>query len=353
MSAVPAEPISRESSMSLFQFGPGVNRVPPPLLESFAESPPSERKPPSTIPVFPLAGFSRPPPPPLFMLNGSPVSNGIRRNSGPRPSRFGGRRTQSVQYNQSNPFKTCRQEKRSCTTGNMQPASEVDTYKLKLPYFRSENDPDSLPRITKETLVDVLEGAYGSDCDDPTVIDCRFEYEFQGGHIDCARNFNDKELLANQLFARPSRFSKLLIFHCEYSAHRAPLMAKFIRQRDRAHNQEQYPKLSFPEMYILDGGYSAFFKSYSARCFPQSYVEMDAKEHEGACEVGMAKVKRRQKLNRAQTFAFGQSSSIAAAPSPLPCSLATSFTNLESMDLDFSSSPVDMPIKVSRRLDTY
>jgi len=235
----------------------------------------------------------------------------------------------------------------------MQPTTDTDTYKLKLPHFRSANDPDSLPRITKETFVDVLNKAYEFECDDPIVIDCRFEYEFQGGHIDCAKNFNDKELLAKQLFAKPSQFNKVLIFHCEYSAHRAPLMAKFIRQRDRAYNQERYPKLSFPEMYILDGGYSSFFKSYSARCFPQSYVEMDAKEHEGACELGMAKVKRRAKLNRSQTYAFGQCSGSAAAASPLPCNLATSFTTLESMDLDFNSSPVAVPIKVSRRLELY
>jgi M-phase inducer tyrosine phosphatase len=35
---------------------------------------------------------------------------------------------------------------------------------------------------------------------------------------------------------------------------------------------------------------------------------MDAKEHENACERGMNKLRQRSKLNRAQTFAFGQHS---------------------------------------------
>jgi M-phase inducer tyrosine phosphatase len=35
---------------------------------------------------------------------------------------------------------------------------------------------------------------------------------------------------------------------------------------------------------------------------------MDDEEHQASCERGMAKVRQRTKLNRAQTFAFGQQS---------------------------------------------
>lgn len=73
-------------------------------------------------------------------------------------------------------------------------------------------------------------------------------------------------------------------------------------------NDFQYPTLTYPELYILDGGYSSFFKTHRVRCFPQSYVEMAAKEHENACERGLTKFRQRAKLNRAQTFAFGQKS---------------------------------------------
>ena len=61
-------------------------------------------------------------------------------------------------------------------------------------------------------------------------------------------------------------------------------------------------------MYILDGGYSSFFGLHRERCFPQNYLRMDAKEHQNACERGMNKLRQRSKLNRAQTFAFGQQS---------------------------------------------
>ena len=62
-------------------------------------------------------------------------------------------------------------------------------------------------------------------------------------------------------------------------------------------------------MYILQGGYSAFFAEHRTLCFPENYVEMSAKEHEYACERGLGKVKQRSKLSRAQTYAFGQSTS--------------------------------------------
>ena len=83
--------------------------------------------------------------------------------------------------------------------------------------------------------------------------------------------------------------------------------AKFLRHKDRACNAHQYPKLTYPEVYILDGGYSSFFMDHKLRCYPQNYVEMGAQEHANACERGLGRIKQqRGKLSRAQTFAFGQ-----------------------------------------------
>ena len=84
--------------------------------------------------------------------------------------------------------------------------------------------------------------------------------------------------------------------------------AKFVRHEDRKTNAFRYPFLTYPEVYILDGGYSSFYETHRTRCFPQNYLKMDAKEHENACERGMNKLRHRSKLNRAQTFAFGQQS---------------------------------------------
>lgn len=180
-----------------------------------------------------------------------------------------------------------------------------------LPHFFAEGNPDSIPRIAKGTLLEILDGKYNEHYDQRMVVDCRFEYEYEGGHIDGAVNYNDKEHLTSQLFETALPGKTLLIFHCEYSAHRAPIMARYVRQQDRSANAEHYPRLTYPEVYILDGGYSSFFKEHQARCFPQNYVEMDDKAHAYTCEREMGKLRQtRAKLSRAQTFAFGQSQGV-------------------------------------------
>jgi hypothetical protein len=99
-----------------------------------------------------------------------------------------------------------------------------ETYQLKLPSFVPEDKPDSLPRINQDTMISVLNGEYNDRYGQIMVIDCRFEYEYDGGHINGATNFNDKEKLARQLFDSTITNNSLIVFHCEYSAHRAPLM---------------------------------------------------------------------------------------------------------------------------------
>jgi M-phase inducer tyrosine phosphatase len=176
-----------------------------------------------------------------------------------------------------------------------------------LPHFYEDGQPGGIPRIAKGTLLEILDGKFDEHYDQRMVVDCRFEYEYEGGHINGAVNYNDKELLTSQLFETALPGKTLLVFHCEYSAHRAPIMARFVRQQDRTTNVEQYPRLTYPEVYILDGGYSQFFSEYRERCFPQNYVEMDAKEHINTCEREMGRLRQnRSKLSRAQTFAFGQ-----------------------------------------------
>lgn len=117
-----------------------------------------------------------------------------------------------------------KQEQESLQPSNLQSVMDMDdTPPLKLPHF-STNEPESLPRITRETLVQVLDGTYNHLYENKIIIDCRFEYEYNGGHIEGALNFCDKEKLAEQLFEASYSASTLLVLHCEYSAHRAPLM---------------------------------------------------------------------------------------------------------------------------------
>lgn len=302
--------VAPESQLPPFRFGSGITRPVSTsslaLSEIFEESPVQERALSRLSgPVMPPARIRQP-----FALgtssrNGSP-SHHIRKNSNPlvRPRKQFRRSLSMFEH----PDDIMKQDKETHVP-SLPLIKDVEIpYSPQLPHFTSDNQTCDLPRISRHTMIDVLDGKFDHLYDKRVVIDCRFEYEYTGGHIDGAVNFNDKEQLAAQLFDLEPTSRALLIFHCEYSAHRAPLMAKFIRNKDRTVNADRYPGLTYPEAYILDGGYSAFFREHSERCYPPHYVEMDAKEHQRACEVGLGKVKQRSKLIRAQTFAFGQHS---------------------------------------------
>ena len=96
-----------------------------------------------------------------------------------------------------------------------------EAHKPVLPHFFAEEE--TIPRISKEVVIDVLDGKYSAQYDQSIIVDCRFEYEYNGGHIEGAINFNNKEELSKKLFEGPVGQKTLIILHCEYSAHRAPI----------------------------------------------------------------------------------------------------------------------------------
>lgn len=282
------------------------------LSECFeSTSPPQERRPASAnspCPGMP-AGRARP----QFLNfnacsrnNGSPSMNSRRQANPFLRNRKQFRRSLSMFEHPADVMKS-NSDGEETTSPALQSVMDVEeAQEPVLPHFLLEDPTDTIPRISRETLVDVLDGKYSSHFDQKIVIDCRFEYEYEGGHIDGAVNYNDKDLLTNQLFQTPMDGRTLLIFHCEYSAHRAPLMARHVRSEDRTVNAEHYPKLTYPEVYILDGGYSGFFNEHRGRCYPQEYVEMSDEAHQRTCEREMGRLKSRKGLSRAATFAFGQ-----------------------------------------------
>uniref|UniRef100_A0A8C4WWW7 protein-tyrosine-phosphatase n=1 Tax=Eptatretus burgeri TaxID=7764 RepID=A0A8C4WWW7_EPTBU len=192
--------------------------------------------------------------------------------------------------------------------------------------------------ITPETLVSALEGAYVEHIDKLLVVDCRYPYEFQGGHIRGAWNLYTKEELQENLLDHPLRPSRsqgrvIIVFHCEFSSERGPrqyvhligstfvitfhsgtvnlrgqldhgiicllhlslwfilFVASFsfvfscecdithpphsthltldrchaLRQMDRKMNINKYPKVFYPELYVLLGGYREFFLNAPVR----------------------------------------------------------------------------------------
>ena len=57
----------------------------------------------------------------------------------------------------------------------------------------------------------------------------------------------------------------VLIFHCEFSSERGPKMYRFLRDQDRELNKDSYPRLVYPEIYVLEGGYKALFEKQKVR----------------------------------------------------------------------------------------
>ncbi|MCJ1445339.1 MAG: cell division cycle- protein [Stictis urceolatum] len=263
---------------------------------------------------------------------GSPSASHTRNPSAPYQRRRKAiRRSLSMVDKPADVFNQQPQEERDCGLHSIMDVDEAP--QLALPHFMQDND--SIPRISKETMIEVLDGKFGDRFDHSMVVDCRFEYEYKGGHIDGAMNFNDKEELAHKLFQQTSPNKTLLIFHCEYSEFRAPMAAAYIRCQDRNANTHQYPKLTYPEVYILSGGYSSFFNDYKSRCYPQNYVEMKDKEHYNACERGLGRIKQqRNKLSRAQTFAFGQRSEPDDSPTAMGRQCTNVMARMDPMSLE-------------------
>lgn len=194
------------------------------LDECFTASPPQDRRPLSNGSLF--ASKLKP-----FNLsssvvaraNGSPLG-AVRKPAGP-PSRPRAKYRRSLSmFEHPGDVMNAKQDQDSYQPSGLQSVMDVDDAPgLKLPHF-TPTEAESLPRITNATLVEVLDGTYDHLYDNKVIIDCRFEYEYNGGHIDGALNFCEKEQLAERLFQAPSSANTLLILHCEYSAHRAPLM---------------------------------------------------------------------------------------------------------------------------------
>ncbi|NXS74499.1 MPIP1 phosphatase, partial [Pandion haliaetus] len=133
-----------------------------------------------------------------------------------------------------------------------------------------------LKYIDSEMIVSVLTGKFASFIKECVIIDCRYPYEYEGGHIKGAVNLHMEEDVEDYLLKKPIQPSEnkrvIIVFHCEFSSERGPRMCRFVRERDRLGNE--YPNLHYPELYVLKGGYKDFFLRCRSFCEPQSYRPM-------------------------------------------------------------------------------
>ncbi|XP_076262381.1 M-phase inducer phosphatase-like isoform X2 [Rhynchophorus ferrugineus] len=142
-----------------------------------------------------------------------------------------------------------------------------------------------LKAITPETLARLIKGDFSNTVESFKVIDCRYPYEFIGGHIEGALNIYTKEQISellheNHVPASNNGKRHILVFHCEFSSERGPNLYRYLRKEDRQRNVNSYPTLHYPEIYLLEGGYKSFFFKFAEMCVPIAYKEMLHPDHE-------------------------------------------------------------------------
>ncbi|NXR98435.1 MPIP2 phosphatase, partial [Oxylabes madagascariensis] len=141
-----------------------------------------------------------------------------------------------------------------------------------------EGKDPSLKYISPSTLAAVLTGNFSNFIESSIVVDCRYPYEYEGGHVKGAVNLplqrDVEEFLLEQPIV-PLDASKrvIIIFHCEFSVERGPKMCKFLREKDRSCHE--YPQLHYPELYVLKAGYREFFFQFPCYCEPRGYRPME------------------------------------------------------------------------------
>ncbi|XP_076043167.1 M-phase inducer phosphatase-like [Oratosquilla oratoria] len=155
-----------------------------------------------------------------------------------------------------------------------------------LPLINSGKHPD-LKAISVDTMASLIRGDFDDKVASYTILDCRYPYEYEGGHIVRGVNWPHPgkvvEFLEEKKGAPVGPCEKaprnILIFHCEFSAERGPRALRQLREKDRSTNKDYYPALHFPEIYLLEGGYKAFYERYPELCVPTEYTRMLDPKH--------------------------------------------------------------------------
>lgn len=148
---------------------------------------------------------------------------------------------------------------------------------------------EDLKSITSDTLAALIRGEFVDRINSYKIVDCRYPYEYDGGHIEGAINLYNRDLIEQILLDPLTPAPKIqpdtnkrdiLVFHCEFSYERGPNLSRFLRSLDRERNKEHYPALHYPEIYLLHGGYRQFYREQKEFCLPQGYRPMRHPDHE-------------------------------------------------------------------------
>ncbi|XP_075149276.1 string isoform X2 [Haematobia irritans] len=143
-----------------------------------------------------------------------------------------------------------------------------------------------LKSISCNTVARLLNGEFDDKVANYRIIDCRYPYEYEGGHIRGAKNLYTQEQIIEEFLSQQmtemqqarneesGNKRNIIIFHCEFSSERGPKLSRFLRNYDRARNTNAYPALDYPEVYLLHNGYKEFFENHVDLCEPHAYRPM-------------------------------------------------------------------------------
>lgn len=94
-----------------------------------------------------------------------------------------------------------------------------------------EGRHSDLKSISANTMAKLLMGEFQDSVASFKVIDCRYPYEFEGGHIRGAHNLYTHDQIMNELMNIKTEAPKvvpdgpmrnIIVFHCEFSSERGP-----------------------------------------------------------------------------------------------------------------------------------
>jgi M-phase inducer tyrosine phosphatase len=148
----------------------------------------------------------------------------------------------------------------------------------------------------------LISGGFSTSFDRVFVVDTRYAYEFAGGHIRTAINMNEPEQLESYFFEKVFP-QAAIVFHCEFSEIRGPSFAEFFRELDRSINV--HPALHYPYVYILDGGYSKFYRRFPDSC-DGSHTRMFDRDASDSGALATANGRFQELMTSANTKLKGQ-----------------------------------------------
>ena len=121
-----------------------------------------------------------------------------------------------------------------------------------VPTIQNPNNPD-IQYVSTQTAFRL---ASSGAC---IILDARYPYEYEGGHITGAHNI----ISPSDSIPVISSSDKLpIIIHCEYSFRRGPALYRWIRNYNRTENMHNYPNLAYPDMYVMKEGTESFTRNF-------------------------------------------------------------------------------------------